>query len=114
MTRPKPVPSRPMPAASEPEAPSDRKAEHISLALDPRMQPQKNYFDDYRFEHQALPELDYDAVDLSCSFLGRDLAAPVVRVGGLDKGRHLVPLRAARVLSPPARVAAANRVERLQ
>jgi len=78
MTRPKPVPSRPMPAASEPEAPSDRKAEHISLALDPGMQPQRNYFDDYRFEHQALPELDYDAIDLSCTFLGRDLAAPLL------------------------------------
>ena len=77
MNRPKPVPARslPTPAAS---APSDRKAEHINLALDPRMQPQRNYFDDYRFEHQALPELDYDAIDLSCSFLGRDLAAPLL------------------------------------
>ena len=78
MTRPKPVPAGPMPAPRETLEPSDRKAEHIHLALDPGMQPHKNYFDDYRFEHQALPELDYDAIDLSCSFLGRDLAAPLL------------------------------------
>ena len=78
MTRPKPVPDRSLPAPREISGPADRKAEHIRLALDPRMQPVKNYFDDYRFEHQALPELDYDAIDLSCSFLGRDLAAPLL------------------------------------
>jgi isopentenyl-diphosphate Delta-isomerase len=78
MTRPKPVPVRPLPAPREAPGPSDRKADHIRLALDPAMQPHKNYFDDYCFEHQALPELNYDAIDLSCSFLGRDLTAPLL------------------------------------
>jgi isopentenyl-diphosphate delta-isomerase len=56
----------------------DRKAEHIRLALDPRMQQPRSFFDDYCFEHLALPELDYDAIDLSCEFLGRRLSAPLL------------------------------------
>jgi isopentenyl-diphosphate Delta-isomerase len=78
MIRPKPAPARPLPDPQETRKPTDRKAEHLRLALDPGMQRQKNYFDDYRFEHQALPELDYDSIDLSCSFLGRNLAAPLL------------------------------------
>ena len=75
MSGPKPVSLTPTPAES---APVDRKAEHLRLALDPAMQPAKNPFDDYRFEHQALPDLSYDSIDLSCSFLGRRLSAPLL------------------------------------
>ncbi|HSS78194.1 MAG TPA: type 2 isopentenyl-diphosphate Delta-isomerase [Thermoanaerobaculia bacterium] len=56
----------------------DRKLEHIRLALEGRMQLGRNYFDDYRFEHAALPEIDLDAVDTGVSFLGRRLAAPLL------------------------------------
>jgi isopentenyl-diphosphate delta-isomerase len=64
---------RPGPAAGR-----DRKAEHLRLALDPGMQPPRNFFDDYRLEHRALPEIDYREVDVGCSFLGRDLKAPLL------------------------------------
>jgi isopentenyl-diphosphate delta-isomerase len=56
----------------------DRKAEHIRLALDPRMQPSRSFFDSYRFEHRALPEINYDEIDLACTFLGRPLQAPLL------------------------------------
>jgi isopentenyl-diphosphate delta-isomerase len=56
----------------------DRKAEHIRLALDRRMQLGTNVFDVYRFEHEALPEIDYDEIDTSVEFLGRRLAAPLL------------------------------------
>ncbi len=56
----------------------DRKAEHIRLALDPRMQLGGSVFDDYHFGHTALPEIDMAAIDLSVEFLGRRLAAPLL------------------------------------
>ena len=56
----------------------DRKAEHIRLALDERMQLGASAFDGYRFEHQALPEIDFDEIDVTVEFLGRRLAAPVL------------------------------------
>ncbi|MDA8020667.1 MAG: type 2 isopentenyl-diphosphate Delta-isomerase [Thermoanaerobaculia bacterium] len=56
----------------------DRKLEHIELALDQRTQSEERYFDQWRFDHEALPELDLDEIDLSCQFLGKRLAAPIL------------------------------------
>ncbi len=56
----------------------DRKAEHIRLALDRSMQFESHPFDAWRFEHEALPELDWDQIDLTTEFLGRTLAAPLL------------------------------------
>jgi isopentenyl-diphosphate delta-isomerase len=56
----------------------DRKAEHIRLALEPRMQLDRNYFEDWRLEHRALPEIDFDEIDVSTTFLGRRLDAPLL------------------------------------
>ncbi|MEE8137848.1 MAG: type 2 isopentenyl-diphosphate Delta-isomerase [Thermoanaerobaculia bacterium] len=81
--------------AGEPvsEAPErDRKAEHIRLALDRRMQVQANFFDEYYFEHQALPEIDLAEIDLSTTFLGRKLSAPLLiscMTGGTDEATRI-------------------------
>ena len=56
----------------------DRKAEHIRLALDPEMQTRRSFFDDYRLEHRALPEIDYGEIDIATTFLGRPLRAPLL------------------------------------
>lgn len=56
----------------------DRKAEHIRLALDARMQLGTNPFDEYRFGHEALPEIDMAEIDTSVEFLGRRLSAPLL------------------------------------
>jgi isopentenyl-diphosphate delta-isomerase len=56
----------------------DRKAEHIRLALDSRMQLGESWWDEYRFGHAALPEIDMAEVDTSVEFLGRRLAAPLL------------------------------------
>ena len=56
----------------------DRKAEHIRLALEDRNQFVCRSFEDWVFDHEALPEIDMDAVDLSTNFLGRRLAAPLL------------------------------------
>ena len=70
------VSTRPLLAAAEGER--DRKAEHIRLALDRRMQVERSYFDDYRFEHRALPEIDFEDVRIGSEFLGRELRAPLL------------------------------------
>ena len=54
----------------------DRKAEHIELAADERMQLAGSCFDAYAFEHQALPEVDFERIDTSATFLGRRLTTP--------------------------------------
>ncbi|MEA2603411.1 MAG: isopentenyl-diphosphate Delta-isomerase [Acidobacteriota bacterium] len=56
----------------------DRKLEHIRLALEERMQLGRSYFDDYRFEHAALPEIDLAEIDTGVEFLGRRLEAPLL------------------------------------
>ena len=56
----------------------DRKAEHIRLALDDRMQFVSRAFDRWVFDHDALPDLDFDTIDLSVEFLGKQLRAPLL------------------------------------
>jgi isopentenyl-diphosphate delta-isomerase len=70
----------------------DRKAEHIALALEERMQLRANFFAQYFFEHQALPEIDFDEIDLSVEFLGRRLAAPLLiscMTGGTEEATRI-------------------------
>lgn len=56
----------------------DRKAEHLALATEARMQMGPSPFEPYVLEHCALPEIDYDAIDLGIAFLGRRLRAPLL------------------------------------
>jgi isopentenyl-diphosphate delta-isomerase len=56
----------------------DRKAEHIRLALEDRMQLAARAFDRYAFEHEALPDLDFDSIDVSVEFLGKRMRAPLL------------------------------------
>lgn len=56
----------------------DRKAEHIRLALDDRNQFAAHAFEAWVFDHEALPDVDFEAVDTSTTFLGKRLAAPVL------------------------------------
>lgn len=62
-----------------------RKAAHLRLALDERMQLARHAFDDYVLEHQALPEVDLEQIDTSAQFLGRRLAAPLL-ISGMTGG----------------------------
>jgi isopentenyl-diphosphate delta-isomerase len=57
---------------------SERKADHLRLAMERRMQYRGDVFEAYRFEHNALPEVDFDEIDTSCAFLGRKLSAPLL------------------------------------
>ena len=65
-------------APGAPAGTADRKADHIRLALEERMQLARHFFDDYVFEHAALPEIDRAEIDLAVSFLGKRLRAPLL------------------------------------
>lgn len=74
-----------------------RKADHVRLSLEETVTGDTaTGFGRYRFSHVALPELDWDDIDLSTRFLGHPLGAPLLissMTGGLEKGavinRHL-------------------------
>ncbi|MGQ9568857.1 MAG: type 2 isopentenyl-diphosphate Delta-isomerase [Anaerolineae bacterium] len=57
-----------------------RKREHLRISLeeDVGFRNLTSGFERYRFVHQALPELDWEGIDLSVEFLGHSLAAPLL------------------------------------
>jgi isopentenyl-diphosphate delta-isomerase len=70
----------------------DRKAEHIDLALQDRMQVHGSSFEEYAFQHEALPELELAEVDLGVEFLGKSLAAPLLiscMTGGTEEATRI-------------------------
>jgi isopentenyl-diphosphate delta-isomerase len=71
-----------------------RKADHIRINLEENVQfPRRTTgLERYAFVHQALPERDLDATDLSTTFLGRRLAAPLLissMTGGTDEAESI-------------------------
>lgn len=63
---------------SEVDGSRDRKAEHLELARDEAVQAGRRYFDEYRLEHRALPDLDLASLDTGVEFLGTRLSAPLL------------------------------------
>ena len=55
-----------------------RKYDHLTICLekDVQFREKTTGFERFSFVHQALPELDFDEIDLSCCLLGRKLSAP--------------------------------------
>ena len=69
-----------------------RKKEHLEICLDTERVTgaSRTGFDRYYFVHNALPELDIDELDLSTTFLGKRLRAPILissMTGGFDLAR---------------------------
>jgi isopentenyl-diphosphate delta-isomerase len=56
-----------------------RKSDHIRICLEKDVTYSKtNGFEKYEFEHNALPELDFDKIDVSTEFLGKRFSAPIL------------------------------------
>jgi len=54
-----------------------RKQEHIQLALDPKHQTEvKNCFDDFDLVHEAIPDLNFNDIDLRTRSLGHSKRTP--------------------------------------
>jgi isopentenyl-diphosphate delta-isomerase len=60
------------------DAEVDRKADHIRLALEDRMQVAGSAFSAWTFGHEALAEIDRAAIDLTTEFLGYRLRLPLL------------------------------------
>jgi len=70
----------------------DRKADHIRLALEGRMQFASCPFERFTFDHEALPDFDFDSIDLHVAFLGKRLRAPLLvscMTGGTEAARTI-------------------------
>jgi isopentenyl-diphosphate delta-isomerase len=71
-----------------------RKKEHLEICLDTERVTSASGtgLNRYRFVHNALPELDIDEIDLSTTFLGKRLQAPILissMTGGFDLARKV-------------------------
>jgi isopentenyl-diphosphate Delta-isomerase len=80
----------PMTLSAETQA---RKADHLRICLDENVQfAQTTGLERYRFAHCCLPELSYEAIDLTTQFLGKPLRAPLLissMTGGTDQAKTI-------------------------
>ncbi|WP_135536877.1 type 2 isopentenyl-diphosphate Delta-isomerase [Halostella pelagica] len=60
-----------------PSETEDRKDDHLRIVQERDVETTGTGFEDIQLVHDALPELDYDAIDLSIEFLGHKLSAPI-------------------------------------
>ncbi|MBP9708778.1 MAG: type 2 isopentenyl-diphosphate Delta-isomerase [Oligoflexales bacterium] len=71
-----------------------RKNQHIAICgeSDVESSDRKTGFEDYNFVPQAFPELDWNDLDIHCSFLNRQFSAPFLisgMTGGIEKGKEI-------------------------
>ena len=69
-----------------------RKADHLRICLEEDVQFRQltNGLEKYRFTHACLPELNLDQVDLTTTFLGKKLGAPLLissMTGGTEQAK---------------------------
>ena len=56
-----------------------RKADHIRIAVNENVRSSmSNGLEKYRLKHSALPDIDYEVVDLRTEFFGKSLSAPLL------------------------------------
>ncbi|MDR0508941.1 MAG: type 2 isopentenyl-diphosphate Delta-isomerase [Candidatus Methanoplasma sp.] len=56
----------------------ERKADHVEICLNERIEPGYCYWDDIRLIHNALPEVNADEIDMSAHVLGKKLKFPFI------------------------------------
>jgi isopentenyl-diphosphate delta-isomerase len=71
----------------------NRKLDHIAISLKEQVESRvSSGFDDITPVHRSLPEVNLDEIDLSTSFFGKTLAAPIViagMTGGHKKAKRI-------------------------
>jgi len=80
-------------AQNEPAQLPSRKADHIRINLDENVQSGlTSGLEKWRFMHEALPELDLNAVDISIGLFGKKLRSPLLissMTGGTEQARMI-------------------------
>lgn len=56
---------------------SQRKKDHIDISLKDESQAYVDQFSRLQFQHQALPEIDFDEISLDCEVFGHPLSSPL-------------------------------------
>jgi len=56
---------------------SDRKLAHLKIPIEHNVQHTKNYFKYINFIHCAVPEVDFEEIDLSVNFFNKIISAPI-------------------------------------
>lgn len=77
---------------AEPSKTEQRKAEHVNIILSEDVSAGYDYWSDVHLLHSALPEIDLDDIDLSITFFGKRLEAPLVissMTGGFGMGGEI-------------------------
>jgi isopentenyl-diphosphate delta-isomerase len=54
-----------------------RKLEHLKIPLENKVQYSKNYFDSIQLIHNPLPDYEFNEIDLSTTFFGKNIDAPI-------------------------------------
>lgn len=70
----------------------NRKYEHIEICLKEEVNATYNYWDDVNFVHHALPDFDFDDIDISVEIFGKKLSAPIIieaMTGGHEISRQI-------------------------
>ncbi len=57
---------------------TSRKKDHVDIVLAGGVRARVNAWDDIHFVHEALPEVDFDTIDLGTEFLGTRFRAPIM------------------------------------
>ena len=65
-----------------------RKTEHIRIAENESVTSERNFWDDIRLVHQALPEMDFDSITTDSSFLDFKLDFPII-ISSMTGGTQL-------------------------
>ena len=69
-----------------------RKQDHLETCLQEKVETGSSGFDSYHFTHQALPEINFDEINLSCQFLKKKLNYPILissMTGGTTKAKTI-------------------------
>jgi isopentenyl-diphosphate Delta-isomerase len=70
----------------------ERKKDHLRIATSKKSQYGSAGFENYRFVHNALPEIDFDEIDTSTAFLGKKVNCPFFiscMTGGVAEGKRI-------------------------
>ncbi|MHB8397218.1 MAG: type 2 isopentenyl-diphosphate Delta-isomerase [Thermoplasmataceae archaeon] len=70
----------------------NRKEEHINIAESRVVSPDHNFWDDIKFVHQAVPEIDFDRIDTAIKFLNLKTDFPILissMTGGTERAREI-------------------------
>ncbi|NYZ77437.1 type 2 isopentenyl-diphosphate Delta-isomerase, partial [Candidatus Micrarchaeota archaeon] len=70
----------------------DRKLDHLRICVEEKVEAGSTGLEDVRLVHKALPEIDYDSVDMSVRFLGKRLDYPLIieaMTGGVPEAEKI-------------------------